>query len=56
MILAGIDGCKSGWIVAWDCNGITSIEYLQSLPDILERKPEIAIVDIPIGLLQPETR
>jgi predicted RNase H-like nuclease len=56
MILAGIDGCKSGWIVAWDCNGITSVEYLQSLPDILERKPEIGIIDIPIGLLQTGTR
>ena len=56
MILAGIDGCKSGWIVVWDRNGITSVEYLQRLPDILERKPKIAIIDIPIGLLQTGTR
>jgi Arc/MetJ-type ribon-helix-helix transcriptional regulator len=34
--------------VAWACNGITSVEYLQRLPNILERKPEIAIIDIPM--------
>jgi Ribbon-helix-helix protein, copG family len=34
--------------MAWDCKGITSVEYIQRLPDILERKPEIAIIDIPM--------
>jgi predicted RNase H-like nuclease len=56
MTLAGIDGYKNGWVVVWDCNGVTSVEYIQNLPDILERKPEIAVIDIPIGLLQTGTR
>lgn len=56
MALAGIDGFKNGWVVAWDANGITSIEYFQSLQDILECKPEIAVIDIPIGLLRIGTR
>lgn len=56
MILAGVDGYKNGWVVIWDCNGTTSVECVDNLQDILERKPQIAIVDIPIGLLEIGTR
>jgi len=56
MILAGVDGYKNGWVVIWDCNGTTSVECVDDLQDILERKPQIAIVDIPIGLLEIGTR
>ncbi|MFG1208101.1 DUF429 domain-containing protein [Xanthobacter flavus] len=54
--LAGIDGCRGGWVVArWDGGGrldlirVARVEALFDAPDA----PAIACVDMPIGL--PET-
>ena len=54
--LAGIDGCRGGWVVArWDGAGrldlirVARVEALFDTPD----SPAIACVDMPIGL--PET-
>ncbi|MCL8381357.1 DUF429 domain-containing protein [Xanthobacter aminoxidans] len=54
--LAGIDGCRGGWVVArWDGAGrldlirVARVEALFDAPDA----PAIACVDMPIGL--PET-
>lgn len=54
--LAGIDGCRGGWVVArWDGAGrldlirVARVEALFDTPDA----PAIACVDMPIGL--PET-
>ncbi|MFG1261323.1 DUF429 domain-containing protein [Xanthobacter aminoxidans] len=56
LCLAGIDGCRGGWVVArWDGAGrldlirVARVEALFDAPDA----PAIACVDMPIGL--PET-
>jgi predicted RNase H-like nuclease len=56
MTLAGIDGCKNGWVVIWERDETISMEFVEHLHDILDRKPKIAVIDIPIGLLEIGTR
>ena len=56
MFAAGIDGCKNGWVVVWEQNDTTSVQCMQNLHTVLEQKPEIVVIDIPIGLLDCGTR
>lgn len=56
MTLAGIDGCKDGWLVVWDHDGATAIECIHILDEILQRQLDIAVIDIPIGLPDIGTR
>lgn len=53
-MIAGLDGCRDGWMAAIEENGVTRLRLLGSLQSLLEDPDLIAaIIDIPIGL--PET-
>ncbi len=61
MLIAGIDGCKNGWVVfkaelsdgneARICN--TTVECVSEVADLFNRRPsfDCAAIDIPIGLI-----
>jgi predicted RNase H-like nuclease len=55
-MLAGVDGCRNGWIVAlapsWPCHQPVSIEFYPDFKAVLEatRTCEVVAVDMPIGL------
>ena len=53
-LLAGADGCKAGWVVAFAPagRGAARCRILPSVPALFERHPELAVlaIDIPIGL------
>jgi predicted RNase H-like nuclease len=52
--IAGLDGCRDGWIAAIEENGVTRLRVLRSLSGLVEDPALIvAIIDVPIGL--PET-
>lgn len=57
-MLAGVDGCKGGWVlVAEDRAGVRTIVRVETMGDILAANEiELAIVDIPIGLMDDEPR
>jgi predicted RNase H-like nuclease len=46
-VLAGVDGCRGGWAVAFDDAGRTALARLRTLADL---PPCTALIDIPIGL------
>jgi predicted RNase H-like nuclease len=52
--LAGVDGCRTGWIVAFICppTGEVRLRVLSRFADIFKQpeRPELAAVDMPIGL------
>jgi predicted RNase H-like nuclease len=55
MRFLGIDGCKSGWLIASSGHFPLSVEYevqpdLQAVFDQARRREVIAAIDIPIGL------
>ncbi len=56
--LAGVDGCKGGWIAVL-ANGLLTLPRVQAFPrfaDILQTCPSLQVIaiDIPIGLLDKE--
>lgn len=63
MRLAGIDGCRAGWIMASSDKGLTSIQYsivgtaaIGQVIESLAAESSIAAIDIPIGLAEREPR
>ena len=56
MFVAGIDGCRDGWIAfKVDLTSLGTLVELIDLPSILRNKPDdiaILAIDIPIGLLE----
>ena len=50
--LAGVDGCRSGWVVAWE----GGVQVLPTFGYVLLRRFELALIDIPIGLLEAGSR
>jgi predicted RNase H-like nuclease len=51
MRIFGVDGCKSGWMVAReDAVGSFRVECLPSIAAICALKPDLLVIDIPIGL------
>ncbi|MCB4771719.1 DUF429 domain-containing protein [Ancylobacter sp. Lp-2] len=51
--LAGVDGCKGGWVaVVVEPGGVMSVERVGRLADLVDRPdaPQIIAVDMPIGL------
>jgi predicted RNase H-like nuclease len=51
MRLFGVDGCKSGWMVAWeDGGGAVRVECLPNITAICALKPDFLVIDIPVGL------
>src|ERR1700674_1274062 len=55
-MLAGVDGCRNGWIVAlgqsWPCCEPVGIEFYPDFKAVLEATQtcEVVAVDMPIGL------
>jgi predicted RNase H-like nuclease len=55
-VIAGVDGCKGGWIVAvaagWPCSDRPSLYFRASFAEVLDVTASCAVVvvDIPIGL------
>ena len=50
MRLFGVDGCKSGWMVAReDGGGPVRVECLPNIAVISSLKPDFLVIDIPIG-------
>lgn len=60
MKLAGVDGCKSGWVVAsWhdgDNSPVVTVHLAKTFRDIVESGYQVIAVDIPIGLPDQGTR
>jgi predicted RNase H-like nuclease len=54
MLLAGVDGCKSGWLCVFKdtLTGAVSGRVINRISDLLDvdLSPDIAMIDIPIGL------
>ncbi|TMA74578.1 MAG: DUF429 domain-containing protein [Deltaproteobacteria bacterium] len=50
--LAGVDGCRSGWVVAWE----GGVQVLPTFAYVLSRRFELALIDVPIGLLEVGSR
>ena len=50
--LAGVDGCHGGWVVAWD----GGLEVLPTFADIVSRRFDLVLIDVPIGLLDAGPR
>lgn len=57
MPIVGVDGCKTGWVAAWEVEeGRVEVQRFSTISDILERKPELVVIDIPIGLVETGVR
>jgi len=59
--IAGVDGCKGGWAVAYapaDDLPASEIKLFKTFEEILNRQPQFALIfiDIPIGLEQDKDR
>jgi predicted RNase H-like nuclease len=50
--LAGVDGCRGGWVVAWDGGA----QVLSTFAHILSLRFDLILIDIPIGLLDTRPR
>ena len=60
MWVAGVDGCRGGWIVAL-VNGSSDVRLrlcrtFQEVLDLDDSRPEVIAIDIPIGLLETPSR
>ena len=55
--LAGVDGCKSGWVVASETrSGQLAVEVVSCFSEVLDRGYQLLVVDVPMGLLEHGTR
>jgi predicted RNase H-like nuclease len=53
-LIAGLDGCRDGWLAAIEEHGVTRLQVLTSLESLFEDPALIAaVIDVPIGL--PDT-
>ena len=56
-MIAGIDGCEDGWMVAIEASrGTIDILVVDRIEDILRDDPDLLVIDIPIGLLNRTPR
>lgn len=56
-MIAGVDGYKGRWIAVLEsAEGECRVEVVDDIADLLRRDVEIAVIDIPIGLLANGTR
>lgn len=58
--IAGVDGCRGGWVVAWlnTEGGAVDCRVLPRFHDVLQAHPDAAViaVDMPIGLMDAGER
>ena len=50
MTLAGLDGCRGGWVAAISAGGTVRVCVLAALAELDALRPVVAAIDIPIGL------
>lgn len=52
MHIAGVDGCREGWLCVEECEGRLAARIFRSFADLLAALPGASViaVDIPIGL------
>jgi predicted RNase H-like nuclease len=50
--LAGVDGCRGGWVVASD----QGAQLVPTFPEVLGRGFDLVLIDVPIGLLDAAPR
>jgi predicted RNase H-like nuclease len=52
-IIAGVDGCRAGWVVVRAGGGDTSVDVVPSFAEVLHACADVTVlgVDMPIGLL-----
>jgi len=50
MVTCGVDGCRSGWVVARRENGLIGFSVVSGFSDILQLPVDVIAIDIPIGL------
>lgn len=51
MILAGVDGCKGGWVAVLEKGGRRHVELLQDFAALARSEDTTVAVDIPIGIM-----
>jgi predicted RNase H-like nuclease len=57
MLIAGVDGCKDGWVIVSETHeGQTAIDVAPDFQQILRSECDLIVVDVPIGLLERGTR
>ena len=50
-MIAGLDGCRDGWIAAIEESGATRLQILETLKELFEDPALVAaVIDVPIGL------
>ncbi len=49
-MLAGVDGCRGGWVVALDADGGVVTAVVRRITDVLALADGVVAVDMPIGL------
>lgn len=54
-MIAGVDGCKSGWVAAIDRgDGETFVQYFATFSDLASQPTlDLIVIDTPIGLSEP---
>jgi predicted RNase H-like nuclease len=56
-VIAGVDGCKNGWIAVSEMNdGHIEVGQFNTIAEILRRNPDLMVIDIPIGLVDTGLR
>jgi predicted RNase H-like nuclease len=50
--VAGVDGCRGGWVVAWD----GGVQVLPTFAHIVSQRFDLVLIDVPIGLLEAGPR
>jgi len=54
---AGVDGCKTGWVIASESpRREIAVDVVSCFSEILDRDYQLVVIDVPIGLLDHGTR
>lgn len=57
MRVAGVDGCRGGWIaLVLDSGGVSELVFRETLAELVALGADVVAVDIPIGLPRTGTR
>jgi predicted RNase H-like nuclease len=51
LILAGVDGCRGGWIAVVERDGRRSTEVFRDFAEVVRSEGAIVVIDIPIGIM-----
>ena len=54
--IAGVDGCKAGWGMAFEEGGNLGMRLLPSLQELFQSEWDMVMIDIPIGLSEDGRR